>query len=256
MLTGEEPITRNSSLDGIQTRTFEIYGRPVDDVEFAKDVHVISENNYGFAGTVFMRNICAMLGENPDCLKNLYNQIFSKEIKDRGMKNLHADYVAAVAMGDYLAEMIIFGTDKTTALHESMKCGEIVYALNEQQMSTDVIERAWDFVAGWLVSNEVRFGNDVTPNYGKKGESTGGRFAEYYVIPQYLDAELEKAGFNVKKTMQGFKERGLIVTQKDSAGSERIKRVAWVSGQSVRCYVFHLDSNGIQPLCGCAEDDL
>jgi uncharacterized protein (DUF927 family) len=66
MLTGEEPITRNSSLDGIQTRTFELYGKPVDDMDFAKDVHITSENNYGFAGAQFMRGVCPCSVKTPD----------------------------------------------------------------------------------------------------------------------------------------------------------------------------------------------
>jgi bacterioferritin-associated ferredoxin len=251
MLTGEEPITRNSSLDGIQTRTFEIYGRPIDDVEFAKDAHIVSENNYGFAGAVFMRAVCAILKNDPDYLKNLNNQMFSSVFKSRGLKNLHADYVSAVALGDYLAETIIFGTDKETAYNEALKCGETVYALNEQQMSTDVIERAWDFVSGWLVSNEGRFSHDASPYYGKKAETPGGQFTEFYVIPQYLDEELEKAGFNVKKTFQGFKERGLIATQADGGGKTvRTKVKTRIGDALLRCYLFKLGRDGIVPLSG------
>lgn len=249
MLTGEEPITRNSSLDGIQTRTLEIYGRPVDDVEFAKDVHILSENNYGFAGTVFMRAVCAMLGENPDCLKTLYNQTFSKKFKEREFKNIHADYIAAVALGDYLAETIVFGTDKETAMNDAIKCGETLYAMNEQQMSTDVIERAWDFVAGWLISNESKFSTDASPYFGKTGGSPGGQHTEFYVIPLYLDLELEKAGFNVKKTIQGFKERGLIETQ-TGGKTVRTKVKARIGYAILRCYLFKLERDGIMPLVG------
>ena len=254
MLTGEEPVTRSSSLDGIQTRTFEIYGKPVDDMDFAKDVHIISENNYGFAGAQFMRSVCAALRENPDYLRREFQKI-SDGYKGRGLRNIHADYVAAVTLGDYLAETLIFGADSETAMNGAMKCGEEVYALNETQMSTDVVERAWDFITGWLVSNEHRFSPDATPFYGKTEQSSGGQYEEYFVVPQYLDEALEDAGFNVKKTFQGLRERGLITTQKDSDGKERTKHSGWLYGKTVRGYMIRVQSNNIQPLRGRKDND-
>jgi len=254
MLTGEEPITRNSSLDGIQTRTFEIYGRPIDDMDFAKGVHIVSENNYGFAGALFMRAICAVLRENPEYLRQEYLR-FATVLRDKGLKNIHADYVAAVALGDYLAETIVFGTDKETAIRGAIDCGVEVYAMNEAQLSADAVERAWDFVSGWLISNEGRFSHDATPYYGKTSETPGGKSVEFFVIPQYLDAALEDAGFNIKKTMQGFRERGLIVTQKDSGGSVRTKTVGRIDDKMLRGYVFRIQRQGVMPLVGNKSHD-
>jgi len=249
MLTGEEPVTRSSSLDGIQTRTFELYGKPVEDMDFAKEIHSVSENNYGFAGAQFMRSVCAMLRESPDFLRREY-QTISNKFKEQGLRNIHADYVAAVTLGDILAETIIFGTDSETARREALRCGEEIYALNESQMSTDVVERAWDFIQGWLVSNEHRFSSDATPFYGKTEPSPGGQYDAYFVIPQYLDNALEEAGFNVKKTFQGLRERGYVTTEKDNEGKERTKNRVWVYGKQVRCYVFQIKSDSIQPLSG------
>ena len=249
MLTGEEPVTRSSSLDGIQTRTFELYGKPIEDMEFAKDVHIISENNYGFAGAQFMRCVCSMLRENKDALRREYQRI-SNKIKEKGLRNIHADYVSAVALGDYLAETLIFGTDSETALCEALACGEAVYALNDAQMSSDVVERAWDFITGWLVSNEHRFSSDATPFYGKSEFDPGEQYTEYLVIPQYLDDALEEAGFNVKKTFQGLRERGYITTQKDSAGKDRTKHSGWVYGKTVRGYLLRVQTSHAQPYKG------
>ncbi|GHV07652.1 hypothetical protein FACS1894217_08840 [Clostridia bacterium] len=256
MLTGEEPITRNSSLDGIQTRTFEIYGKPVDDVDFAKEAHIVSEQNYGFAGAEFMRHICAMLRIDVNCLKKLYNQTFSNEFKQRGLKNIHADYIAAVALGDYLAETLIFGTDSEVALRGAIAMGETIYQINESQISDDSTERAWDFVTGWLVGNEGRFTHDATPCYGKTQQSPGGNFAEFYVISQHLDTALEDAGFNVKKAFQGFREQGLIETYKDGNGKVRTKTRYRLGDTLVNGYVFRLKSEGIKPLVGKSVQDL
>ncbi|MDL2318171.1 DUF927 domain-containing protein [Eubacteriales bacterium OttesenSCG-928-A19] len=255
MLTGEEPITRSSSLDGIQTRTFEIYGKPVDDMEFAKQVHIVSENNYGFAGAVFMRAVCAKLAADPACLRREYTAI-TEDLRGRGLRNVHADYVAAVALGDILAETIVFGTDAETARREALRCGEEVYALNEAQMSTDVVERAWDFIVGWLISNEHRFDAAASPFYGKSETSPSGQYDDYFVIPQYLDEALDDAGFNVKKTFQGLRDRGLISTQRDSDGYERTKSNARVFGKLVRSYHFRIKSDQVPPLGGKKDTEL
>jgi len=247
MLTGEEPVTRTSSLDGVQTRTFEIYGSPIENPDFAKEVHIVSEQNYGFAGAAFMRAVCAKLKENPDSLRQEYLSIL-EELKRRGLKNIHADYVAAVCLGDILAETVVFGTDAETARREALSCGEAVYAVNEAQMSTNVVDRAWDFIKGWLVSNEFRFSPDAAPFYGKS--EAQGQDSEYSVIPAYLDSALEDAGFNVKKTLQGLREQGYIATQKDSEGKERTKKLVWIYGKPVRCYVFKLATDNVPPLRG------
>jgi len=244
MLTGEEPITKNSSMDGVHTRAFELYGKPIDDMDFAKDVHIISENNYGHAGAEFMKAVCRELKADKEYLRREYLRI-SEAFKEEGLKGVHADYVAAVTLGDILAETIIFGIDPAVAREEAMACGREIYALHEAHMSTDVVERAWDFVKGWLVSNEQFFSTDTkSVLYGKKEMSPGCRYDEYFVIPQYLDAALEANGFNVKKTFQGFRDRKLIIPENGSDGKVRTKSQFRLGDSNLRGYHFQLEREG------------
>jgi len=111
----------------------------------------------------------------------------------------------------------------------------------------NVVDRAWDFIKGWLVSNEFRFSSDAAPFYGKITQTHGGQ-DEYFVIPQYLDEALEENGFNVKKTFQGLREKGLVVTELDSDGKERTKTRTSINGKQVRCYVFAIATDHIPPL--------
>ena len=178
-----------------------------------------------------------------------------KELRELGLRNIHADYIAAVILGDIHAETIIFGTDADAARREAIACGMQIYAINETQMSSDVVERAWDFVKGWLVSNEHRFSPDASPYYGRQTRSPGGHNDEYFVIPQYLDKALEDAGFNVKKTFQGLRERGYITTQKDSEGKVRTKTLGRLGDNVLRGYLFQLDSHGIRPLNGSVREN-
>jgi len=249
MLTGEEPVTKRSSLDGIQTRTLELYGRPVDDVDFAKDVHILSENNYGFAGAEFMKAVCERLKENPDYLSTEFEGIVAK-FREIGLKSVHADYIAAVTLGDYLAERIIFGAGSAAAMRDAVKNGQYIFENNAEQMRDDVVLRAWEFIIGWLISNENRFSPDAAPCFGKKERSKGGQFNEYFVIPSHLDAALEEVGFNVDKTVKGLKERELLCGYVDSSGKHRSKWPARINGTMGFVYKFQVKNEGdkINPL--------
>lgn len=37
------------------TRVLELYGRPVDDVDFAHDLHIMGATHYGLAGEQFIK---------------------------------------------------------------------------------------------------------------------------------------------------------------------------------------------------------
>jgi hypothetical protein len=193
-----------------------------------------------------------MLCENPDSLKNLFNQTFSNKFKELGLRNIHADYVAAVALGDYLAETIIFGTDKKTAEKEAIECGISVYKAHESEVSDDSIERAWNFVTGWLIGNTQKFSVESTPCFGRVNSNGVERYDEYFVIPQFLDDALQDAGFNVRKSLSGFREQGLIeVYIEPSGGKVRNKIRRRIDGKLLWGYVFKLSRDDlIPPLSG------
>jgi len=253
IITGEEPITKNSSMDGVQTRCFELYGKPVDDVDFAKDVHIISENNYGHAGVEFMKAICSDLERKPGMLRDMFANAAS-DLRERGLHNVHADYVAAVTVGDFIAETTVFGTDAQTAYREALQCAEEIYAINASQMSADTTERAWNFIKGWLVGNEKRFTADAFPCYGRL--ISRGKHYEYSVIPQYLDEALEDAGFNVQKTMKGLRDKKLIDLYRDSEGKLRTKTKIRIGDKTLWGYKFNIPCDGSEPsACEFEEDD-
>ena len=161
------------------------------------------------------------------------------------MRNVHADYVAAVAVGDFIAETTVFGTDAETAYREALQCAEEIYTINASQMSSDTTERAWDFIKGWLVGNEKRFTAEAFPCYGRL--ISRGKKYEYSVIPQYLDESLEDAGFNVIKTMKGLRDKRLIDMCRDSEGKLRTKTKIRIGDKTLWGYKFNLPCDGSEP---------
>ena len=55
--TGEQPITNDSSMDGVYTRVLEVYGKPLPDEELGHVIHQIAEENYGGVGIEYIKFI-------------------------------------------------------------------------------------------------------------------------------------------------------------------------------------------------------
>ena len=53
--TGEQPLASENSMDGVNSRVLELYGQPISDAGYGREVHRISESNYGFAGRTFIQ---------------------------------------------------------------------------------------------------------------------------------------------------------------------------------------------------------
>ena len=255
MITGEEPITSGNSKDGVQTRTVELYGKPVDDDEgqgFASKVHTISEDNYGFAGEKFIRIICEKLKADPHCLTLRYcktHEALKAKYEKDGKQQIHLEYIAAVIMADYLAETLIFGTDEATAERESYENGCEIFENNKEQLHKDNVETAYEFTLGWLAGNGSRFEDSnfsSQPQYGKKEVS--GEVTTYFIIPSFFEAALVDAGYNVAKIIKGFKDRGYIYSDTDASGASRKKFSKTINGVELQAYKIIIDKRKPKPV--------
>ena len=92
----------------------------------------------------------------------------------------------------------------------------------------DTIDRAWDFVIGWITSNKDRFVPHSTPCYGKIEENT------VYIIPNILRQALEENGFDYSKVTRGFKDRELINTIQDKHGITRMHVLKRINGGAAK----------------------
>ena len=158
MLTsGEQPMSNESSNDGAITRVLELYGKPVDKVGFAHDVHTISGGNYALAGKEFIEFIINNISEK--IAKEDYKKLL-KEIDfkcDFEVPRAQLDNVSAVCLGDYYAEISVFNTPKNEAWSESVELGTQILENCKELQKADTVNRAWDFVMGWIASNKNRF---------------------------------------------------------------------------------------------------
>ena len=228
--SGEQPISNESSNDGAITRVLELYGRPVDNVGFAHDLHIVSKDHYGLAGEQFIKYIIQNVNER--CAKQDYERL-SKEISKKCSSDVpkaQLDSVSLVCLGDYYSSISIFNTEKNRAWSEAIELGTKILENCKELQKADTIDRAWDFVTGWIASNRNRFAPDSTPCYGKIEKD------KVYIIPNILRQALSENGFDYSKVTRGFKDKGLILTQTDSEGRERTQLQKKINGINKRCF--------------------
>lgn len=238
MLTsGEQPMSNESSNDGAITRVLELYGKPVDKISFAHDVHTISGSNYALAGKKFIEFIVDNVSEK--IAKEDYKKLL-KEIDlkcDFEVPRAQLDNVSAVCLGDYYAEVSVFNTPKNEAWSESIELGTQILENCKELQKADTVNRAWDFVVGWIASNKNRFSPDSTPCYGKfeKGR--------VYIIPNVLRQALKENGFDYSKVTRGFKDRNFIETRTDSHGHIKMQVPKSINGIVQKCFCIKEDIN-------------
>lgn len=230
--SGEQPMSKESSNDGVLTRVLELYGKPVNDVNVAHTLHLVSENHYGFAGKIFIQylinDVLKIKGKAHRDFDNLRKDIEKHQAED--CDNTHLDNVAIVCLGDYYSSISVFGQDEKEAWSEAINLGTHILQNCKELQKADTIDRAWDFVTGWITSNKNRFLPDSTPCYGKIEQDA------VYIIPNILRQALEENGFDYAKVTRGFKDRNLIEAKKDNKGIDRTQVQKKINGINQRCF--------------------
>lgn len=201
LTTGEEAIITSSTQGGINTRVMEIYGAPFDREEDARKIHEFVEKNHGFAGREFIGKIISREGFEEE-LKGVF-EYFKGCFKHNGGNSIHMLNAALVASADVLVSELIFKEpwDKSIKAAESMGL-YILQKLSEEQ--EDVNDKAYEYIKGWVLSNNEQFDENAKPRYGFNVGRT------YYIFPHLVQEALEKKGFSYRKTVRALGEKELI----------------------------------------------
>ena len=102
---------------------------------------------------------------------------------------------------------------------------------------TDSVDRAWDFVSGWVAGNKGRFTTEVFKPLETYGIIEKNRVC---VICRVLNQALEEAGYSYRKCSKGFAERGYIITDTEEKAKNRTQEVKRINGISTRVYVLNM----------------
>lgn len=121
----------------------------------------MSKDHYGLAGEQFIKYIIKNVNER--CAKQFYERLFKEIAKKCGFEAPKAqlDSVSLVCLGNYYSS--IFNTEKNQAWCEAIEIGTNILENCRELQKADTVDRAWDFVTGWIASNKNRFAPDSTP---------------------------------------------------------------------------------------------
>ena len=257
--TGEETIVKSNAMDGVSSRVMEITGAPIPDPDFAREVHQIAEQNYGFAGKDFIKILfdrylekhIQYVGEKGEkisgleklqeeytdmmeSIKSVYTLLYSDE------PGSHLQNVAVLALADYISSAGLFGVDESRALGEATVFGAELLSCIQESTPADTVSRAWVAVRDWISTNIDHF--DGVPN-ARRDVTLSPVFGRYdrekdvfFIIPGALKKAVSDAGFSEGQAIKGFKDRQLI------SSSQLQKRV---DKKSDKVYEVHLGESDI-----------
>ena len=237
--TGEMPLIRESCMDGVGSRVLELYDRPIADEAKARELHQVSERNYGHAGRRYIQYLAEEVLSEDGKLESLYRDMQERLRAEYGKKHegepgVHLDNITVLCLGDYLSSLSVFALTSEEAWAQAAKLGVEVLENNAQLQPEDSIQRAWDFTVDWIGSNRDHFRSAV---YGRGVTRYGSIAAEYVnLIPSTFRKALEDAGFNYAKSVRGFVSRGWFDSFIDAEGKKRSQYQCKIDGVNMRAF--------------------
>lgn len=244
--TGEQPLSNENSMDGVNSRVLEIYGQPISDTGFGREVHQISESNYGFVGKTYIEYLVnevasdkKQMHEDFEEMRNTLNQQFA--LLKKGDAGVHLDTITVLALADWYSSVSVFGVAKDVAWDEAVELGIALLCNAKEQEKEDVVVRAFSYITDWIAANRTRFEKHALPCYGMVEGN------QVFVIASELRNALENGGFSYTKCMKGFKERGYMDSYLDASGVERTQYQKRIQGVNVRAVCLNIKLEALYP---------
>lgn len=216
LTTGEEPLTDIASHSGLYSRVLEIYGAPFKKEDDARRFHEMT--SYGQAGPEFIKKV---ISSNADYFRGQHEQFLSALYRLYSEDHLssHISAVAIVMVADQCLSEWLFGTERGRTMDEAMNMAMQVIESLESVREADLIERAYEYIHGWIMSNWEQFTDNARPpRYGFIEDYE--KVIQCFVFPQILRGELEQGGFSYRAVIRGLANRGFI--KKDNKGKNSV----------------------------------
>lgn len=230
---GEEPLTKENSIQGVKNRVLEINTSPILPDGLARQCHV--NDQYGIAGPLFMDYVL----QDRQSVGVVYHDISAYLSQHFWCySEAHLSAVSLLATADYLVSIWLFGEDANIAMQESLSMAtEAMNALPTKDQLSDV-KRAWEFVENWISANSAKFIRDRNDRYLPPILGFWKR-DKLCIYPEGMMKTMEENGFSPAKLLKEFALAGKIeVEEEESTGKLRYrKRMRDLDGNLVRVIV-------------------
>lgn len=248
--TGEAPLSNDNSKAGAMNRIVEIECRAPLFQDPKATVELVREH-YGHAGKVFIEFLLGLtdFGEVKRTVA-----VFQQYLRDNtDISDKLTAALAHIGTADYLSSIAVFGLDPDTAREQAK---DLVTRLSEGMVTRsemDEVNRAWEFVTGWIAGNGNHFDEDMHAD--ENGILTGGRTVSGYtdtwgkfnddgtvtVIADRLRRALTDNGFNPKKCLTGFADLGRLAYAGKRGHGGTLTQKATINQVRALCYVLRLE---------------
>jgi 5S rRNA maturation endonuclease (ribonuclease M5) len=235
LMTGEEPISVDTTQTGVSSRTVEIYGGPFNTEIEAGRMHQDVANQHGTAGPEFIKRLLQNHSDVDKDFQDIRNTISDMS---GGKGGAHISDISVVALADAMLESWLF-QDQTEITSEAIaRAIEMASEIFTDQLSsgaTDVNENAKQFVMDWIFSNKSSFGENVVGTcFGHLKQGV------VYIYPSILNQALTKAGFSPRKTLRYLADEELITVVQTKDGKKTYSATSWFANRNCRFVEFHL----------------
>lgn len=260
--TGEQPMSTDASMDGINTRLLELNACPLMnedgkvDTELGIRLHTEARRHYGFAGGRFIHFLIhTVIGEKNggagassrlDADHQMMMDRLSAVTTEEARANPHFASVALIALADFYSSVCVFSMDREQAVREAVNMASLVMKRIEQDKPVDSIQSAWNYVVNWIASNSAHFvkpdsvvtslypPREASPIYGVMEKN------KVYVIASDLNQALSDGGYSYRKCIRGFQRNGFLETFVDSEGKNRSQTAKVIHNVQTRVYALNL----------------
>ena len=231
LTTGEGPLTSESSMDGLMTRTLELEGGPLaENKELARKLYAFLPTCNGHAGIAFLQGL---MSEERSQVVNFYSEA-QKWLRENFIDRIdsHLDALATVMTADYFANIWVFGQETDSAKSEAYEMGTVIAEKLIKKQDASEAERAWLEFMDWIGQHHEQL-SGVYTNI-KIGVRESGNI---YIIRRVVNEFLGQYS-SARKIIQSWAETGKIKSWEESQDKKRFDVQKRLGGAKVRCIVF------------------
>ena len=212
LITGEFPISTDSSAAGVRGRLLEINVTKVVDNDAGVRLHRELPGQYGTAGPIFLN----VLKNNAATIRQRYDYWIDKTTHEfPEISGSHAALLALLGLADEIAAVAVHGEDAESAAASAWAFVQEIAAHVVTTAELDDAERA----KNWLISRYVENAYKFEAEEGRPGYEYGAMLCGVLQIaPSALNRYLREGGFNPIRSRADFAQRGWLKQFRDRDG--------------------------------------
>lgn len=212
LITGEFPISTDSSAAGVRGRLLELNVTKVVESEVGTLLHRDLPKQYGTAGPIFLN----VLKNNAGTIRQRYDSWLDRITHEfPEISGSHAALLALLGLADEIAAVAVYGEDAESAAASAWAFVQELAAHVVTTAELDDAERA----KKWLISRYVENAHKFEAEEGHPAYEYGAMLCGVLQIaPGVLSRFLREGGFNVSRSRADFAQRGWLKQFRDRDG--------------------------------------